>query len=47
MSERIQEDAVQKKDAIHPNMQIPASVNSSGGSIGELAAQVGRLRNGA
>jgi hypothetical protein len=45
MAERIHEDAVQKKDTIHPNMQIPASVNSSGGSIGELAAQVGRLRN--
>lgn len=38
--ERPQEAIVQKKDAIHPNMQIPPSVNDSGGSIGELAAQL-------
>lgn len=35
-------EVVARKESIHPNMQIPSSVNSSGGSIGELAAQVRR-----
>jgi hypothetical protein len=38
-AQRVQEE-VQEKQGIHPDMQIPPSVNNSGGSIGELAAQV-------
>lgn len=34
------DEVVQKKSIIVPNLQIPGSINDSGGSLGEFAAQV-------
>ena len=34
------EETVRRKSVILPNLQIPASINNSGGSLGEFAAQV-------
>lgn len=34
------EDVEQRKNVILPNLQIPAAINTSGGSLGEFAAQI-------
>jgi hypothetical protein len=44
VEERVQE-VVARKESILPNIQIPSSVNGSGGSIGELAAQVRSIQH--
>jgi hypothetical protein len=40
-----EEDAGRRKSVILPSLQIPSSINNSGGSLGEFAAQVRDLKD--